>query len=183
MKRRNLLVGLASGAVAGITTMGTGAFSSVEADRRFTVEVAHDRDAYLGLDEVGAGQRAVVSGGVVSVSLPGLQERLNDPNLGLGQDSAYEFIYDSEENQKKGLLSVTNQGTNEVVVYSENDLDADLEIELFDVTDSQRTALRDDPVTVSPGNHVKLGIRVRTFETELDTHKGEITIVAEEPDA
>ena len=57
MKRRNLIL-LLGGASAGATSVGTGAFSSVEAERGVEVNVVDDDEAYLGLDD-DAGQGLV----------------------------------------------------------------------------------------------------------------------------
>jgi hypothetical protein len=52
MKRRNLLLGLGAAVSGGAATMGTGAFSSAQADRSVSVEVESDNPgAYLALDE------------------------------------------------------------------------------------------------------------------------------------
>jgi hypothetical protein len=52
MKRRNLLLGLGAAVSGGAATMGTGAFSSAQADRSVSVSVASDNPgAYLALDE------------------------------------------------------------------------------------------------------------------------------------
>ncbi len=49
MNRRNVLLGLGTIVAGGGAALGTGAFSSVEADRSATIEVADDSDAYLSL--------------------------------------------------------------------------------------------------------------------------------------
>ncbi|SDK81589.1 hypothetical protein [Natronorubrum texcoconense] len=49
MNRRNVLVGLGTIVAGGGAALGTGAFSSVEADRSVTVETTGDGDAYLGI--------------------------------------------------------------------------------------------------------------------------------------
>ena len=50
MKRRNLIL-LLGGASSGAMSVGTGAFSSVEAERGMEVNVVKDENAYLGLDD------------------------------------------------------------------------------------------------------------------------------------
>jgi hypothetical protein len=49
MKRRHLIL-LLGGVSSGAMSVGTGAFSSVEADRGVSVNVVDDEDAYLGLE-------------------------------------------------------------------------------------------------------------------------------------
>lgn len=163
--------------------LGSGAFSSVEADRSFSVQVAHDNDAYLGLRQLGAGTRSYEDGTPekVGFSLPGLFERIDDPDLGLGTESVYEFVYDADEDDTPGLLRITNQGTNDVDVHTEHETDSELVIETFDVTDPNRTALRDDPVALSPGEHVDVGFRIETFDAQTGSFDETLTIVAEGP--
>jgi len=50
MQRRNLLIGMGSIAAGGAATIGTGAFTSVEADRSVDVNVSDDAGAYLRLE-------------------------------------------------------------------------------------------------------------------------------------
>ena len=51
MKRRQLIL-LLGGASSGAMSVGTGAFSSVEAERNVEVSVVEDENAYLGLEQV-----------------------------------------------------------------------------------------------------------------------------------
>ena len=51
MKRRTLIL-LLGGASSGAMSVGTGAFSSVEAERGVEVNVVEDDEAYLGLDKI-----------------------------------------------------------------------------------------------------------------------------------
>jgi hypothetical protein len=60
MKRRNLIL-LLGGASSGAMSIGTGAFSSVEAERGVEVNVAKDENAYLGITQ----QREIVSDGEI----------------------------------------------------------------------------------------------------------------------
>ncbi|SFR36482.1 hypothetical protein [Halorubrum sodomense] len=51
MKRRNFVL-LLGGASSGAMSVGTGAFSSVSAEREVSVNVVEDENAYLGLDQI-----------------------------------------------------------------------------------------------------------------------------------
>jgi hypothetical protein len=53
MQRRKFIAGVGSLAAGAAAVMGTGAFTSVEADRQVDVQVAEDSNAYLGLDDSG----------------------------------------------------------------------------------------------------------------------------------
>lgn len=193
MKRRTFLLGVGSTAVASSAALGTGAFSSVEAHRRLEVEVAGDNDALLGLKQRGDGTddlngRSLEGGtpGQVAFSFPGTGELDEDADLGLGADSVYEFDRDSGESDDdeptEGLLRITNQGTQSVRVYSQFETESNLVVELYDVTDPDKEALRDDPVELAVGSHVNVGFRIRTFNSDIGTFEETLTIVADQPD-
>jgi hypothetical protein len=185
MKRRQLLVGLGSLAAGSSLALGTGAFTSVSAGRQLRVETASDNDALLALTQLGGGERSDEDGSPekVEFSFPGDEERLNDPSLGLGVDSVYEFDRDFEESQEddpvEGLLRIQNQGTQTVEVYSEHVSGSNLEVELYDVSDPNKTALRDDPAVLGVGDHVDTGFRIRTFGSAIGEFDEMLTIVAE----
>lgn len=181
MKRRTILGAFGLLGSGSALTIGSGAFSYVRTDRELTVETAHDNDAYLGLRQLGSGTRSYEDGTPekVAFSFPGLLERIDDPDRGLGTNSVYEFVYDANEDDTPGLLRITNQGTNDVVVYTEHDTESELVIETFDVTDPDRTALRDDPAALSPGEEVDVGFRIETFDAQPDTYDETLTIVGE----
>ncbi|WP_277539961.1 hypothetical protein [Haloarcula laminariae] len=180
MKRRNLLATL--GALTGVGgVVGTGAFTSVSAGRRLAVKTEDDNNALLRLEELGQGERSIEDGDKVKFRFPSFKERVYNPGLGLGSDSVYEFDRDADASDEKGLLEIENQGTQPVDVYSEHQTDSELEIELYDVTDPDKTALRDDPVTLDVGEHVDVGFRIRTFDADIETFNETLTVVGEAP--
>jgi hypothetical protein len=191
MKRRTVLTGLSGLIAAATATIGSGAFANVSVERKATIRVADDNDAFLALSQLGGGRysvggRSIENGSpeVVQLSFPGVGERLNDPELGLGVDSVYVFERDSGESGSgatEGLLRIGNQGTQTVEVTAEHTMGSELEIELYDVTDSDRTALEDEPVELAVGDAVNVGVRIRTFEADLGTFNETITIAAEVP--
>lgn len=105
MKRRQILIGL--GAVAGSgTLLGSGAFSSTEADRSVSVTVAQESNAYLGMEPTTNSAntnftRTDNNTGEVAFDFNG------DPanGSGVGKDSVYQF---------DRVFQVTNQGTQTV---------------------------------------------------------------------
>lgn len=179
MNRRAFILGLGALAGGGSLAASSGAVSSVSADRRLTVETADDNVALLALEERGSGTRSVDDGSVVAFSFPGLRERLSNPDLGLGSDSVYEFDRDASAGGTDGLLRIENRGTQSVEVYSEHQTSSDLAIELYDVTDPNDTALRDDPPELGVGEFVDVGVRIRTFGASIGTFDETLTIVAE----
>ena len=192
MNRRTLIAGLGSLTASSVFTMGTGAFTSVSADRRLTVETAGDNNALLKLkqlgDGTGYGGRSIENGTPEQVmfSFPGTGELDENLNFGLGVDSVYEFDRDSGESDDpdptEGLLRITNQGSQLVEVYSEDTTPSDIDVELYDVADQDDTALRDRPAELDVGEFVDVGFRIRTFGADKDTFEETLTIVADQPD-
>ena len=191
MKRRTLLAGVGSLTAASSLVFGSGAFTSVSADRSVNVEVADDNQSLLAVHERGDSQyveggRSSKGGDTVSFSFPGVGRQINDPDLGLGVDSVYEFTQDSGEadsqDVEEGLARIQNQGTQPVEVYTVHESDTGLGIELFDVADPDWTALRDDPVELSVGGEVIVGVRIRTHGAGTGDFDETLTIVAEQPD-
>lgn len=183
MKRRNVLLGIGTAAVGTTALVGTGAFSRSEASRSVSVEVADDNDAYLGLRQLGSGQRALEDGTpeTVEFSFPSARE---DDDLGLGTNSVYEFTQDADEANRedpvKGLLEITNAGTHAVEVRSEQPETDGPGVELFDIEDSNRVALRESPRTLEVGKSFRVGFRIDTRNLEAGEEFDEkITIVAE----
>ncbi|WP_444682113.1 hypothetical protein [Halorubrum sp. FL23] len=186
MNRRKFFTTLGVAATGISAAVGTGAFTSVEASRRIEVETANDNNAFLRLEELGGGKRSIEDDGQVEFSFPGLDERIDNPEIGLGVDSVYEFDRDAGESGSspttEGLLRIENQGTQPVEVYSEHETDSELEIELYDVTGDSEIALRDDPPTLDVGDSVDVGFRIRTHGASVGEFEETMTIVADQPD-
>ena len=121
MKRRQFILGLGTTAASGAAIVGSGAFSSVEANRDITVETARDEDAFLRLANLGNGGRSQDTGGTIRFEFPSLQEQhrgyTNPQNpQGLGSDSVYRF--GSDVDGPDGLFEVQNLGTQPVDIYA-----------------------------------------------------------------
>lgn len=105
MNRRTLLATL--GAAAGSTALGvgTGAFTSTQADRTATVQVADDATGYVGLSpSTGSNdQFAQQQGGELLLEF----DDSGNGGLGVGQSSEYKF---------EDVFTVENQGTQDVFV-------------------------------------------------------------------
>lgn len=187
MKRRTILAGVGSLLGGGALAVQSGAFSFVRADRSIDVVVQHDNDAYLGLRQLGGGGRSVEDGTPEQVrfSFPGVFEE--SPGDGLGVDSVYEFTNDAdgpgiepgESKPLDGLLGVTNQGTKDVEVTTDQPAVDPPRIELFDVTDEDRVSLESTPVSLEVGEKCRLGFRIDTHGADAGTsYEREITLVA-----
>ena len=184
MKRRTLLASLSALSVSLGLSIGSGAFTSVSGDRRLEIQTSDDNNALLTLKQEG-GTKSVESGSPEQVEFrfPSLEQKFEymketGDSLGLGTDSVYEFAADDED----GLLRIMNQGTQTVDVYSKFDSQHSLNIELFDVQDSSRTALRDENANLGTGDHVDVGFRIDTSGASVGQFDETLTIVAEQPD-
>jgi hypothetical protein len=94
-------------AAGGAAAMGTGAFSSVEADRSVSVAVENDADAYLGLqplDNSNANQYVSSTDGTVEINIGGS----GNGGTGVNKNAVTKF---------NELFEITNQGTQSVLVY------------------------------------------------------------------
>ena len=108
MKRRNFIVGLGALSAGGAAALGTGAFSSVEAERDVSVELADDADAYLAL-EATSDYAEENENGVLELEFGDLE----DHGDGVGEDSSYFF---GSGDPERNVFTVQNQGTQTVEV-------------------------------------------------------------------
>lgn len=188
MKRRALITGLGGLTASGTLVLGTGAFTSTSANRTVSVSVAQDDQAVLALDDRGdgtgfggAGRSIENSDDQVEFTFPGVGRSSEDGDLGLGVDSTYEFSDDTDASES-GLLGITNQGTQPVVVYSRHETDSELEIELYDASNPDRTALRIEQPELPVGQGINVGFRIRTSGAVPGTFDETLTIIAEATD-
>jgi len=171
MRRRRLLAALGAAAVA---VPGSGAFTSVTAERDAEVDLENDADAYLGLVDLGAGGRSETDAGRLTFSFPSDSE---PSQLGLGSDSIYRFETDAGTTDP-GLFEVTNQGANTVEVYaSQTNTSGVPAISIFDVADPA-TVLDGNPdsVTLAPGQSFEGGVRIDTHGVSIQNAPYEVTL-------
>lgn len=103
MQRRKFIVGLGALSAGGAAAMGTGAFSSVIADRNITVEVVGDQNAYL---------RLVSQSAYSSEGADGTLDVNFDANGEGGQG-----LNNNADTAFTDVFRIENQGTNEVKVW------------------------------------------------------------------
>ena len=160
MKRRTML-GLGAAASGGLV-FGTGAFTTVTAQRSVNVSTADDGDALLALrpgDENGA--YVETDGGTARIDFG--EGGLGD---GVGTDSRYTF---------DDVLSVRNQGTQPVFLFTEvtDDSLGDGRLQLF--TESADTPLTAaNAVELGTGEAVSVGVFLDT--TGLDTGEFDVDV-------
>jgi len=169
MKKRRLLTILGTLAGGGSLALGTGAFTTVSADRTVSIAVADDAYAFLRLNERGSGERSEIDGGTLKFNIPGDDEdqypsgNPTDPD-GLGTDSVYRFGEDAAHDQS-GLFAVRNQGTQPVEVYSTQDSTAGVPtVTMFDVDSGDLLTEN------SPSAPLGVGAGPLVCGLEIDTH-------------
>ena len=97
--RRKFLAGLGALASGSAAAVGTGAFTSVSANRTLSVETAGDVDAYLGLD-ASVSPHANQSGGTMEFQFDGSSEAASGQGLNDNADTTFTDV-----------LRIENQGT------------------------------------------------------------------------
>lgn len=93
------MIGMGSAAAGASALIGSGAFSSVEAERDFSVEVAGDADAYLAL--IGASEYAEETNNTLELDFG----ENSQGGQGVNQDATTTFLH---------VFTIQNQGTNTV---------------------------------------------------------------------
>jgi len=195
MNRRTVIAGLGSLTASGGLAIGSGAFSSVRADRTVSIETARDSDALLRLVERGSGGRSQIDGGQLEFDLPSLEESNEDDTnpqnpQGLGTDSIYRFGRDAGASQS-GLFAVENQGTQPVRVWGSQAKTTDKngnpipEVGIYDISNGDVLTAQNRSDVLAPGDDpLVCGLRVDTFGVDVqdDDYDVEITINALVPD-
>jgi len=109
MQRRNLLIGMGSLAAGGAATIGTGAFTSVRAERSINVSTAGDVDAYLGLDASTSVYAEQISG-QLELQFDGSNSGQNGDGLNANADTLFTDVF-----------RIENNGTNDIRVQIKNE--------------------------------------------------------------
>lgn len=181
MKRRQFVLGLGTVAASGAAIVGSGAFTSVEADRTISVETAQDSDAFLKLDTPGKAERSS-SGDLVEFEFPSLAEQVKDDvnpqnPQGLGSDSVYRFASDVEGSN--GLLRITNGGTQPVDVFAEQETTGDVpEVEIFDVATGDLLT-SENTQSLDVGEELRVGFQIDTTGVDTGEYDIVLTIIAD----
>jgi hypothetical protein len=140
---------------------GTGAFTSVAADRDLTVTVADDADALLAMEPSDGPNGAYASQSDGTIRFQFGDDSATDGS-GVGLDSVYEF---------DNVFTVTNQGTQPVYVWVEFDFDGtpfDSEMVWLYPDSDPSIRLNDGPnsvVELPVGATVAMGVHVETPES------------------
>jgi len=112
MNRRKFLIGAGSLAAGSAAAMGTGAFTSVEANRSVTVNTSADSDALLRFEATSDnenGAYASTDNGEIEIDLSDLSDLQESPS-GVNQNATTK-IFD--------IFTIENQGTQPAIVYAQ----------------------------------------------------------------
>jgi hypothetical protein len=177
MERRKFVVGLGALASGSAAAVGTGAFTSVNAERSVDVEVAGDANAYLGLEPVSSSPNSAyvqVNSGEVSFDFSDSNDNLNNATSGAGFNP--DAVTDVED-----LLRVTNQGTQDVDFSVDlsglNTGNADVTLSTDEL--AGESDLVANSITISPGESIILDLEVDTIGQGPATASGTVTFVAQ----
>lgn len=184
MNRRQLLAGLGAAAAGGGAALGTGAFTSVEADRSVNVSVADEDQAYLAID------KAQTQGGNDTENATFVSQNkkneisidindangVEDPGQGVGLDSVYEF---------DKVFTIENQGTQEIEVSIEklagsdfNPNTSELTVEFYPGT-TPGNPLHNNAYTLGTGVSVDIGLKVDTDDPSINDFSADATVSAD----
>ncbi len=145
--RRFVLIALGTVAIATGMIFGSGAFTTVEADRTVNVEIADDATAFLGMEPVS--DLAGTEGGLVVVNLD-------------GTDTNATGINDDAVTTVDPVFNVTNNGGQEVTVgYNET-------------ATPEGIALDFEDATLDPGETSNVSITVAAGEPPREVNGGTI---------
>jgi hypothetical protein len=183
MNRREYLIGLAATAASGAVAVGSGAFTSVEAERELTVEVADDADAFLALEPIEGSPNSEefveTGGGSLAVRITGTDVG------GEGVNEQAVFLFDD-------LFTITNRGTQGVYVYMRVDAQG---VNFYRIEGDDRRQIDAGPTAngvdslgdIGPrpeiqylgvGESIRVGLGIDTVGTPSD-RDGTMTIIAE----
>ncbi|SEW16976.1 hypothetical protein [Natrinema salifodinae] len=192
LNRRNVVLGLGTIVAGGGTALGTGAFSTVEADRTITVSTAGDASALLSLDDTASGY-ASSSNGTITINLDGSAgtgnaDGLNidattviDPLINVANEGdAGVGLYVSSPDIGDSVTSATDSDGDQVlrvdVTTSDNTSAGTVDLKFFGGTTS---SIVDDETSAPPhtsigsGSNEDIGLEIDT--TSVDGSAGDIS--------
>jgi len=165
MNRRNVLIGLGAVAAGGGAALGTGAFSSVEAERTMTVSFSNDSTAELTLNPTST----YASTGTTDDS----------PNGADTLSISLSNLNDSAKSTFSGVFEITNNDStgadHDIQVLSSGDIDGTV----IDFQDASGTSLVDSGQTLINGNTISVTIVIDTTGGTSIANSQTVTIQAD----
>ena len=166
MKRRKLIIGAGALATGSAATLGTGAFSSVEAERAMSVEINDDTEAYLRAQPLDADGNLVDEG-----PKPVAQ---NVPYAVIDEDTGRLVLtFDSLNNDAETLITdvfqVANEGSQEVGIFFDKEGDNTDVVEFYDQDDNRLDVAESDAVRIDVGESLDIDVKFDTLEHDVDS--------------
>ena len=160
MKRRQLILGLGASATAGGLAVGSGAFSSVEAERNMSVEINDDTEAYLTAQPLDEDGNPVLEG-----PEPNAQDT---PYAVIDDDTGrlvltFESLNADAETLVTEVFQVANEGTQEIGIFLEKEGDNTGAVEFHDQNGNRLDVDESDAVRIDTGESLDIDV-------EFDTH-------------
>lgn len=179
MERRTFLASSGLLAAGSAAAVGTGAFTSVTANRSVNVSVANEDQAYLAIspttDDNGtfANDDSSNSNRIeVDINDAG---GVQDPGDGVGLDSVYTF---------DKVFKIENQGTQPITVSINqlsgsdfNPSESELTVQFYPGT-SSGTPLHNNSITLGTGSSRKIGLKVDVDDPSIDDFDADATVSA-----
>ena len=170
MERRKFVVGLGALASGSAAAMGTGAFTSVTADRQVDVQVSEDANAYLGLQDSGDANDAYfdTSGDQYSVDFESIPD---DPTNGTAGGSG---VNPNANTIAESVFQIVNQGTQEVTVSLTGDSTISIQSQSTSISapssDGINASLSADATdaTLSPGDSIDVDFAINSGTSDLN---------------
>ncbi|WP_229380073.1 DUF1102 domain-containing protein [Haloterrigena salifodinae] len=163
MQRRKFVIGMGALASGTAAAIGTGAFSSVSANRDIDVEVADDASAYLRLEGTGGDNADYVTDdgndGTLTIDLSPSNDGVAGGGEGVNPDAV---------TQIGNLFDIENQGTQEVdVIVAKHGDNADLVAFYPDGEAYDGDSLTDSAVTLGAGESTTICLEIDTEDSGL----------------
>jgi len=182
MKRRNFIATFGAAVASGSAVLGTGAFTSVSAERSVSVEVGRDYEALLKLTPRGDGRRSYDDGGTIGFDIPGPDDddyptgSETDPE-GLAPDSVYRFGDDAAHDEP-GLFAAENQGTQPVELYSTQTAAAGVpEVTMYNVENGDLLTEDSPSEPVGVGEQLLWGLEIDTHGVSVREEEYDLTLI------
>lgn len=185
MKRRNLLAAFGIAASGGVA-VGTGAFTSVEAERTVNIEVANEDEALLAMEpDLDSENADFVNQGTDGVLFFDINDVVGGDGEGTGAGTESVYTFDK-------VFNVSNQGTQPVFFETQFENIESLDSVGFYAGDADDKVLDGDTVAELPvGETADMGIKIDTSgmdvelgeDREIDNINAQITASDDSGDA
>lgn len=171
MERRKFLIGLGSVAAGSATLVGSGAFTTVEADRAASVETTDDSDAYLRLEPA--------DGPNGTYAQKDTQGRLRI-NINGNQDVDGHGVNPKAETTMDDVFVVENQGTQPVDFWLKGQSTYHKEVDFtVDGHGSVVPEIGGEPIEIAVGEEIAIDIEIDTDQEKSVSLMNGLSVHAE----